>query len=251
MRGLEAIRYSGAGLFFFGAVLLALLAGVTVYSYLSSAAPSSEVIVVAHDLPPGATLTAADLETRKVAASAVPGEAIRTAKDAVGKRIRFGLAGGDYLRRQHLAPDDAGDVAGKVAAMGEEYRAVMLPGELVPAMDRLLPGDRLELTGVLPVQDGRSNTNVAVPLGVATVMDVKEAKGQTDKATVLVAMRAGEVPKLALTMRVGALTVAVEAAGKEAAPAPSLRLEALTGVGSVTPTPPPVSPITPPAQPGR
>ncbi|HWI53837.1 MAG TPA: Flp pilus assembly protein CpaB [Symbiobacteriaceae bacterium] len=237
MRGLEAIRHSGAGLFFFGAVLLALLAGLTVYSYLASSVPSVEVVVVNRDLPPGASLVASDLSVRKVPSSALPGESLQSLKEAEGKRIRFGLAAGDYLRKQHLVQDASGDVSGKVTSLGEEYRAVSLPGELVPAFDRLLPGDRLELTGVLPVQDSRTNSSVAVSLGVATVLDVQAAKGQTDKSAVLVAMRDAEVPKLALTLRVGALTVAVQGSGEKASPVAALRLETLTGAGQAVPVP--------------
>jgi len=242
VRGLEAIRYSGAGLFFFGAVLLALLAGLTVYSYLSSSVPSSEVLVVTRDLPPGASLAAADIMVKKVPASAMPAEALGSLKEAEGRRVRYGLAAGDFLRKPHLVQDDAGDVAGKVAEMGQEYRAVSIAGELVPAFDRLLPGDRLELTGVLPVQDSRTNSNVAVSLGVATVLDVRAAKGQTDKSTVLVAMRESEVPKLALTQRVGALLVAVQGTGEPGSPVPNLRLEALTGAGQPVVPAPPVAP---------
>jgi Flp pilus assembly protein CpaB len=243
VRGLEAIRHSGAGLFFFGAVLLALLAGLTIYSYLSSAVPSSEVLVVARDLAPGATVAAADLVVKKVPTSALPAEAISSTKDAEGKRIRFGLAAGDTLRKAHLVPDGTGDVAGKVTAMGEQYRAVSIPGDLVPAYDRLLPGDRLELTGVLPVQDNRSNSSVAVSLGVATVLDVRKATGQTDKPSVLVALLDQEVPRLALTLRVGALTVAVQGETEAADPVPALRLETLTGSGA-TVTAAPAAPGT-------
>lgn len=232
MRGLEAIRHSGAGLFFFGAVLLALLAGLTIYSYLSSSVPSSDVLVVARDLPPGATVTAADLTVKKVPSSALPEQAVTSIKEAEGRRIRFGLAAGDTLRTAHLVPDGSGDVAGKVTAMGDQYRAVSIPGDLVPAHDRLLPGDRLELTGVLPVQDSRSNSSVAVSLGVATVLDVRKATGQTDKPSVLVALLDAEVPKLALTLRVGALTVAVQGSTQAGDPVPALRLETLTNSGT-------------------
>jgi Flp pilus assembly protein CpaB len=235
VRGFEAIRHSGAGLFFFGAVLLAVLAGLTIYSYLSSSVPSSDVLVVARDLPPGATVTAADLTVKKVPSSALPAEALSSVKDAEGMRIRFGLAAGDTLRKTHLVPEGMGDVAGKVAGLGAQYRAVSIPGDLVPAYDRLLPGDRLELTGVLPVQDSRSNSSVAVSLGVATVLDVRKATGQTDKSSVLVALRDEEVPKLALTLRVGALTVAVQGDVQAEGPVPALRLETLTGAGAPAP----------------
>lgn len=229
MRGLEAVRYSGAGLFFFGAVLLALLAGLAVYGYLSSSVPTESVLTVTKELVPGAPVTAADLQVKKMPASALPQGAIRSIEVAEGRRIRFGLAAGDVLREQHLVPESNGDVAAKLSEMGAEYRAVMLPGDLVPAVDRLIPGDRLELTGVLPVQDQRVNSSVAVPLGIGTVLSVHLADGQADDSTVLVAMLAGDVSKLALARRVGAVTVAVQGAGDPTGPVAPMRLEALTG----------------------
>lgn len=228
VRGMEAVRYSGAGLFFLGAVLLALLAGMTIFGYLRSAVPSTEVLTISRDLPPGAIISESDLTVQKVPKGVLPAGTIVSAKDAVGRRIRFGLAGGDYLRTQHLVPDGNSDVAAKVSEMGIEYRAVMLPGDLVPASTRLIPGDRLELTAVLPVQDQKTNTNVAVPLGVATVLDAKAALGQSDKTVVLVAMPAAEVSKLALAMRSGSLMVAVHGTGELSPSASPIRLDALT-----------------------
>jgi Flp pilus assembly protein CpaB len=228
-RSMDAIRYSGAGLFVIGAVLLAGLAGLTVYSYLAAAAPTAEVVQVTRDLPPGAEIAAADLSVTKIPKAAVPAGAIQAGKVAVGRRVRLGLAQGDILREQHLTPQGAGDVPQKLSGMGEAYKAVMLPGELVPALERLIPGDKLELTSVLPVEEEQRGTTIAMPLGVATVLEVRQAQGQTDRSIVLVALKAEDVSKLALTMRSGTLQVAVQGKGQEGMAVAPLRLDELVG----------------------
>jgi pilus assembly protein CpaB len=238
-RSLDAVRFSGAGLFFVGAALLALLAGFSVYGFLRSAAPTGQVFVVVRDLPPGAILADGDLKVLKVASGAVPDGAVADPKAVVGRRVRYGLVAGDLLREAHLVAQGNSDVSVKVAEKGSEYRAVMLPGELVPAVDRLVPGDQLELTGVLPIQDVKNSTTVALHVGTASVLDVLASKGQggTDKTTVLVALPSTEISRLALTMRSGSLTVAVRGIGQNTQPAPPLRLDVLTGQAQLIPQP--------------
>lgn len=238
-RSLDAVRFSGAGLFFVGAALLALLAGFSVYGYLRSAVPTGQVYVVARDLPPGTILAVADLKPVKVASGAVPQGAVTDPQSVAGRRVRFGLVAGDVLRDAHLVAQNKSDVAVKVADQGSEFRAVMLPGELVPGVDRLVPGDQLELTGVVPVQDKQGSTIAALHIGVATVLDVIAAKGQTDKTTVLVTLPSEAVSRLALTMRAGNLTAALRGTGQSTSPASPLRLDVWTlqaqAAGSVSP----------------
>ena len=233
-----AIRFSGAGLFFVGAGLLAALAALSIFGYLRAAVPSVGVLVVSRDLEPGAVVQAADMELRRVPAAALPDGAFRSPDAAVGRRLRYGLTAGDFLRERHLVPPENSDLAIGLSKFGDEYRAVMLPAELVPGTDHLIPGDRLELTGTLPVQDQRSNTVVALPVGTALVMSVNTAKGQSDKSTVLVALPASEVSRLALAMRAGTLTVAVLGSGEASKPAPPLRLDTLTAVAAPPGSPP-------------
>ncbi len=228
MRGsLSAIRFSGAGLFFAGGALLALLAAFSIYGYLSAAVPKAEVWVVTRDLPPGTRLTRGDLEIRTLPSAAVPGGSIRDRQAAVGQRVRFGVARGDVLRQSHLVPEGDSDIGRTLAEHGSGYRAVTLPGEMVPAVDRLIPGDRLELIGVLPVQDEVTHSYIAMPLGTAIVIEVIEPKGQTEHPSVLVAMEADNVSGLALTMRTGSLMVTVQGE-EETVPVAPLSLEELT-----------------------
>lgn len=228
MKGImNALRFSGAGLFFVGAGLLALLTGFSIYAYLGSAVPSSQVFIVTRDLPPGSEITDLDLQASLLPAGAVPAGAIKSKQQATGLRVRFGLMSGDIVREAHLVPKGSSELGQALQEKGPQYRAVMLPAELVPAIDRLLPGDKLELTGVLPFNDLQTSTKVAVPLGTAIVLEVRKAQGQTDQTAVLVALQASEVSRLALTMRTGNLMVAVR--GDDTEPAPAMRLEEVTG----------------------
>lgn len=226
-----SLRFGSAGLYFAGAGLLALVAALSVVGFLHAAVPAAGVLAATRDLPPGAVIGAGDVTVRRLPAGAVPDGAVRAAGDVVGRRLRFGLVSGDYVRNQHLVPDGNSDVASALTKLGDEYRAIMLPADLVPAMEHLSAGDRLELTGILPVQDPHSNTTVTVPLGTALVVDVGAGSGRSSsgKSAVLVAMKASEVSQLALVMRAGSITIAVVGTGENIKPAPSVRLESLTG----------------------
>ncbi|HEY3367370.1 MAG TPA: SAF domain-containing protein [Symbiobacteriaceae bacterium] len=247
-RSLDAVRFSGAGLFFAAAGLLTLLAGFTVYSYMHAAVQTETVLVVNHDLPPGATITDNDVDAKALPVGGVPAQAIRERNKAVGQRVRFGIVAGDVLQTGQLVRK-GGDIANQVAGMGEEYRAVMIPGDLVPAIDRLVPGDRLELTGVLPYQEQKANTTITVPLGIATVLDVPRMGSQNDRSVVLVAVKGHEASALGLAMKSGTLMVAVLGNDKESPAAPPLRLDIMTSTaGQAKPAGTPTQ-STPPAAP--
>lgn len=230
-RQFQGVRFSGAGVFFGAAVFLALLAGISIYGFLQSAVPSATVLMLVRDLPPGSEVTAQDLAVRQVPESGMPEGAIREQQEAVGKRLRFGLVAGDVVRTLHLVKEASSEIPQRVTTLGGEYRAVMIPGELVPATLRLVPGDRLELLGVLPIQDSTRNTTVVMPVGLATILDIP--RSESDRGMVLVALQAEEVARLALTMRSGTLVVAVQGSDQPNEMVPSLLLDDLTKAGMV------------------
>lgn len=252
MKGVsESIRYSGAGLYLGAALLLALLAGFAVYSFLHAAVPNVQVFVVTRDLPPGAKISESDIASKQVPAAAMPDGAVTKKEAIVGQRTRFGLASGDVIRSGHLAPVANSDIPQQVAVMGDTYRAVMIPADLVPGQGRLVAGDRLELLAVLQVQDGPKATSKLVPLGLATVLDTPQNPNSSDKTTILVAMKAEEVSRYALAMRTGSLVVTVP--GKEPAEfVPSLKVDDLVGVSpAATPAPGQPQVATQPQGPGQ
>lgn len=225
----EALRYSGAGLFFIVAAGLAVLAGAMVHAYMNSAVQTETVLVVTREIPAGTTITAQDVAAKAIPAGGAPAAAARERSQVVGQRARVGLVAGAVVQADHLVRGGS-DLASKVAAMGEDYRMIMLPADLVPAAERLVAGDRLELTGLFPVADQKASTLVTIPLGTATVLDAPQgARGQGEggRSVVLVAVKAEQASLIALTLRSGSLATALLGHGKDSPPAPSLRVDAV------------------------
>jgi Flp pilus assembly protein CpaB len=250
MRGtVETIRFSGAGLFFIVGAILALLAGGVVYSFMHAAVKTEEVLVVTRDLLPGAMVTENDLLAKSLPLGSAPANAV-SVKDRnklIGQRVKYGLVSGGILQAGHLIKQGS-YVSGQVADAGDGMRAVTLPGELVPGLERLLPGDVLELTGVLTA----GNTMVTLPLGTARVVDIPvSGKDKSETGSVLVLVKTDQVSQLALTMRAGSLVIAVPGHGKDSAPAPSMRLDALTGTAAAAApaNPAAAKPQAPPTKP--
>lgn len=232
---IASIRFGGAGLYFAAAGLLALLAGVSVYAVLHAAVPTAVVYVAGRDMPPGSLLTERDVTTRQMPAGALPDGAVTRKEALVGRRVRFGMSNGDVLRETHLITQAASEIPQKVSAMGEDYRAVMVPADQVPAYDRLIPGDRLELLAVIPIQDGPKGTNKVMPLGIATVLDTPQSRGSSEKGSVLVALRSEDVSRYTLATRSGNVVAVLQGSEPPAKLVPSLRLDELTG-GTSAPT---------------
>jgi Flp pilus assembly protein CpaB len=244
----ESLRFGGAGIYFAVAGLLALMAGVSVYSVLHAAVPSAQVFVVNRDLPPGTLVTDRDITTKQMPVGAMPAGVVTAKNGVVGHRVRFGMANGDVLRETHLVTQASSEIPQKVSAMGDDYRAVMVPSELVPAFERLIPGDRLEMLAILPIQEGPKGTNKLIALGIATVIDTPQNRGSADKGTVLVALRTADVARYALAARSGNLVVALQGAEAPTVMVPTLRLDELTGsVGALTTPASPQTLVAPPA----
>jgi len=65
--------------------------------------PPVAVAVARTDLPLGATVTSADLATRRVHASQLPAGVVRGPTRALGRVVRVPVVAGGYLHRSHLA----------------------------------------------------------------------------------------------------------------------------------------------------
>lgn len=220
---LDGLRFSGAGLYFAGAALLALLAGLSVWSLLAGQAPTEAVWVLSRAMVPGEVVQAADLVSRSVPAGAAPPQAITSRDQAVGKRLRYGLAAGDLVRAPHLV-DGKSDVAEQLKGMGPVYRLLSIPASSVPAADRIVPGDRLEVTAVLPLTEKGATTTVAVALGEVVVVDVVGAK-DSEKGSVFVAVTDEQLPRIAVSQKAGTITYALLGEEARAAKAQRTRLD--------------------------
>ncbi|MFZ5826297.1 MAG: SAF domain-containing protein [Bacillota bacterium] len=230
-RQIEAFRLSGGGLFFAAAALLALLAFLGMYSFLRSAAPTVQVYAVRTDLPPGHEVTAGDLIARQVPESAVPDSAVREPKEAAGRRIRYGLAAGDILREVHLSDKANSQIPRKLGAMGPNYRALMLPREVVPDADRLVPGDTLEILGVVTYKDEEQSTPLLMRLGLGTVLE-DQAK-MTDAPGVLVAVTVEDAARVALIQRSGSVMALLQGDAANTQAVGALRLDYLATEGNL------------------
>lgn len=205
---------SGGTLSIFGAAACAILAGIIVTQYMRGAVETTTVYVAAHDLSPGMVLQARDLRAREIAASAVPEGAVTDPKAVEGKRMKTALIEGDFVREGHFT-DASSDVSAQLAQMGDDYRAMMLSADILPAMDRLTPGDYLELTAVLPVKlpGSEDATQAAVFVTHGTVIDV--LKSDSKVSGLLLAVKEEAVPRIALALRLGTVTASFLPAGVE------------------------------------
>jgi len=223
---MERLRFSGAASFFILATVLAVIAGISVYSYLDNAVQTETVLVAVRDVAPGEVVKANDFGVKTLAIGSAPDQFLKAQdrEKVVGQRARFGIVTGAVLQQQHLVPEGS-FVSSKVAELGDDYRAITLPGDLVPGLSKLAPGDKLELTGVLSVD----KTYKTVPLGTATVLESQQGT-EKNVNKVLVTVTAEQASQLALTLRSGTLTVAVLGYGATVSPAPTLRLDTLAGL---------------------
>lgn len=224
-RQAEAFRLSGGGLFFAAAAFLALLAFLGMYSFLRSAAPTVEVYAVRTDLPPGHEVTRGDLVPRQVPESAVPESAVLDPELVAGTRIRYGLAAGDILRKTHLSTKANSQTPRQLGAMGPDYRALMLPREVVPDADRLVPGDTLEILGVVTYKDEKESTPLLMRLGVGTVLE-DQAK-LADAPGVLVAVTVEDAARVSLIQRSGSVMALLQGDKTNTQAVGALRLDYL------------------------
>lgn len=230
-RAMAVFRGSGAGLYVVAAVLLAVIAGGLVMGWMRSAVPSHRIWVAKRDLPPGSVLTAGDFEPKEVPEKGVPPGAVQDPGTVEGRRLYSSLVAGDTLRTGHVFDGEGGDLPARLAELGSEYRAIALPSEVIPALGRLAPGDRLEVVAVVPHRSGTANTEVAIWVSAGTVIEIIADRDESPLAALL-AVRVEDVPKLALALRAGTVMATITARrddGQYRLPeAPPLRLETLT-----------------------
>ena len=138
-------------------VLLALGAGAGTFFYASSAqtagpvaAPTTDVVVAAKELPPRTQLAAADVKVAKVNVDAAPATALKDPKDAVGKIILTGVTINEPLLPSKFAtPEKAFTVfpPGESVAPGSpHYRIVQLTIADANASGGIIqPGDHVDI----------------------------------------------------------------------------------------------------------
>lgn len=95
------------------------------------------VLVAARDLPPGTTVTAADLTTAALPAAARPDDAPSALEELVGRQVVVPLLAGDAVLRRHLLTSSLLDgygpdvVATPLRLADSSALAVLRPGDVV------------------------------------------------------------------------------------------------------------------------
>lgn len=165
------------------ALVLLVLAGILA---LTPARPGVDVVVAGRDLPPGATISAADVVLRSWPADLVPGGALRATADVDGRVLAGAARAGEPLTDLRLAgPALAAGATGLPDATGVPVRladpdvaALLGPGSRVDVVTTdgaeavLLAADAVVLTVL--ADDGRGAAGrgrlvlVALPREIAT-----------------------------------------------------------------------------------
>jgi pilus assembly protein CpaB len=143
------------------ALVLLVLAGILA---LTPARPGVDVVVAGRDLPPGATISAADVVLRSWPAYSVPGGALRATADVDGRVLAGAARAGEPLTDLRLAgPALAAGATGLPDATGVPVR---LADPDVAAL--LGPGSRVDV--VTTAADGAEAVLLAADAVVLTVL---------------------------------------------------------------------------------
>jgi pilus assembly protein CpaB len=143
------------------ALVLLVLAGILA---LTPARPGVDVVVAGRDLPPGSTISAADVVLRSWPADLVPGGALRATVDVEGRVLAGAARAGEPLTDLRLAgPALAAGATGLPDATGVPVR---LADPDVAAL--LGPGSRVDV--VTTAADGAEAVLLAADAVVLTVL---------------------------------------------------------------------------------
>lgn len=129
-------------------MVLGLATSLVVTELRPAPAPTVPVAVAAHDLAPGAALTAADARLVRMPAALVPRGSHRRTDDVVGRSLVVGAPRGLPIVDGLLAGD-------RLAAAGPPGTVVAPVRMADPAVAALLrPGDRIDLLAAASTADG-------------------------------------------------------------------------------------------------
>ena len=199
----------------------AVLAAVVVWSLTSALRPAAprtaEVVTAVHDLLPGTTLTADDLDVATRASDSLPADPVRGLSAVVGRLVAFPVRAGESLRERDvvaetllgsLGPDM---VATPVRLSDDATLASIRPGDVVDVLaarggDGGGPASAVVVAArvrVLTVGTGASGGSDSGLLGSSptTVAPVLLLATTTPQALDLAAAAVGS--RLSVTLRVG------------------------------------------------
>ena len=156
------------------------------------------VAVVARDLRAGHVVAATDISVEPRPRAVVPEGAL--AGDAVGRTVVTPIFGGEVVVAERLAPDG---LTGVAALLPAGHRAVAVPvdGALGAASPAVRVGDRVDILATFDVGDEGEAPAGTVAEAVTVVA--------VDDATVTVAVRRDDAPRVAFAAARGTVALAI------------------------------------------
>lgn len=194
------------------AVMLAGCAGLLTYRWLRAAVPSAEILIARRDIRPWERVTAADFTLQARPTSAVPADALRDPAVLSGLVSRGQILAGDLVRPGHFAQAQGSSLS-MALAQTPEMRVIALTPEQLEGLGALLtPGDRVDVLGVMSIQNGQVNEHrIGVLAAGATVVQVAAPTsggiGGSTGSTILVSMLPDEAAKTKLAQATGKVYV--------------------------------------------
>jgi Flp pilus assembly protein CpaB len=160
--------------------------------------PPVEVVVAAADLPAGATVAAADVETALAPASLVPDGALRDGDDAVGRVVTVPVLAGAVVSDRNL-----GDTLGDAVPAGQRVVRVVATASVRPA-----PGSTVDVVGTGAATElGGPAPEPAVVPGLRVLTVDPPSADLPDAVSLSVLVAAADAPRLAALVADGSVAV--------------------------------------------
>lgn len=203
------------------ALTLSILCGMMIYSFLKKndkeIADKTPVVVAAMDIAPGTEMTAEMVRLEMMPKELVQPGAMRTVKDAVGKRLRMGVNSGDQITSKRL--NAMGNANSFVGTIPSDKRAITINVDDVSGVAGFIqPGCNID---ILTVEgDGKSAATVGklllqdvLVLAVgASDMTSDNSKKVENAKTITLALDPREAVELRVAQQEGKLTMALRPA---------------------------------------
>lgn len=162
-----------APIYLLGALLLAVLAAVLTYLYFdnlrSQSVATGQALVARQEIRPGTLISEEAVELRDVPQAILPGGALQSPGQAVGRAAAFPIASGEVILQRDMVAEGGGGLSGQLP---DGRWAMVLPsGWLVSPLPPLVDGDRLDLVAY---QKGDPVEEVGVIVSAVEVLEVPD-----------------------------------------------------------------------------
>lgn len=205
-------RNSGA-LFLVLAVALALAAAFSAVKVVRSFNETAEVVVAARDIAPYTAIVKDDVKVVDYPTAAVPPDAIRDVKEAVGKFLKSEVLVGEPLRTARLAETQADKslMSARLSELGRpDLRAFALPWDPQAAVGGdIVDGDRVDVAASVKIDSGTGSIGVGkIVARNVLVLKVVKPSG-SDKGSLVVALTPSQIEDIAFALTSGQLRYAL------------------------------------------